>query len=102
MKMIRSILSVPEEKFKKLDIEPLSKYDMNILRDLCEILAPLEEATDLVQQSNTVSASFVIPCVLGLKAHLSSMSSIYNCKFLSILQSSLDKRLSPYLAREEF
>ena len=62
----------------------------------------MEEATDLAEQSNTISGSYVIPSVLALKAPLKSMQSQFNCKFLSTLKSSVDKRLSFYLEREEF
>ena len=102
MKMIRSILSIPEDKLDQLQTEKLTKYDRSILEDLCKMLVPFEEATDLAQQSNGVSASYVILCVLGLKAHLMAMSLNYNCKFLSTLKSSVEKRLSVYLEREEF
>ena len=102
MKMIRSVLDAPDEKLEQLKTAKLTTYEKNILRDLAEILQPFEEATDLVQSSNTVSSSLVIPCILGLRSHLTAVASTYNCKFLTELRSSLERRLSSYLKREEF
>ena len=53
-KMIRSILSIPEEKLNALETISLTKYDQNIFREMCEILSPFEEVTDYVQKQNYV------------------------------------------------
>ena len=47
LKMIRSFLSVPESKLAELVETPkLTSHERNILKDICEILTPFEEATD--------------------------------------------------------
>ncbi len=101
--MIRSILSIPESKLHALQApQPLKSYDMNILADLVEILTPFEEATMLIQGEKCVSASHVIPCIRGLKSHLETMSSDYNCKFVTALKSSFERRMSRYESRPIF
>ena len=97
VKMIRSVLCVPEEKLNMIaGIPTLTAYDRNILTDMLRILEPFEEATDCTQRQNCVSASFVIPCVRGLRFHLQQAQSNYNNVLVSGLLKSLEKRLHTY------
>ena len=92
VKMIRSVL----------DCTKLTAYDRNLLQDLITILTPFEEATDIAQRQNIVSSSFVVPCVLRLKAELENMQSRYNCKLVAALKKSVDRRLTPFKDRAVF
>lgn len=97
VKMIRSVLRVPEEKLSMIGGSALlSAYDRNILKDMLMILEPFEEATDCTQRQNSVSASFVIPCVRGLRFHLKQVHTAYNNVLVSGLLKSVEKRLHTY------
>ena len=100
--MITSVLRVSEEKLYSLDLPTkLTQYDRNILTEACDILAPFEEVTDLVQRDKTVSASLIIPPILGLTSQLGSIQAKYHTKFLANLKSSITRRLAPYITRSE-
>ena len=79
---------------------PLLWYDRKILEDMAEILAPFEEATDFLQGQNCVTISYVIPCIRGLQSHLEEMSSKFNCKLVSSLKASLQKRMKRFEERD--
>ena len=101
MKMIRSVLAIPEEKYQVIEFSnPLSRYDRKILEDMAEILSPFEEATDFLQGQNCVTISYAIPCIRGLHAHLEEMSSKFNCKLVSSLKASLQKRMKRFEERD--
>ena len=96
LRMIRSIVNVPSDKLDALDTVHLSQYERNSLRDLCDILKPLESVTIRVQEEKGVSASLVVPCVRGLKLRMRQISSTYNSKFVLALRESIEKRLTPF------
>lgn len=102
VKSIKSILKVPEDKLKLLDAPQLTVYDRKILQDMVTVLYPFQEATDLTQGENVVTASFAIPCIRGLRQSLQSLSVTYNSRMVHALQDSLDKRMSKYEEREIF
>ena len=103
VKMIRSVLSIPESKLSLLEGAPcLSSYDRNILRDLIEILAPFEEATDFVQTENIPSAGYVLPCVRGLLHHVEQCSTRYHSSFVLALKTSLNRRMPYYQDSETY
>ena len=100
VKMIRSVLEIPEAKLSSLEGAPtIGAYDRNLLKDMLEILEPFEDATDCAQRQNSVSASLVIPCVRGLRIHLGEMQSKYNSNLVAALRKSLDRRLIQYEGR---
>lgn len=100
---IKSILRVPEDKLKSIDGVPrLTAYERKTLQDMVEILQPFQEATNLVQGENVVTASVVIPCLHGLRQALDSLSTTYNSRMLIALQTSLKKRMSKYEEQEGF
>ena len=74
----------------------LSTYERKLLGELSTILAPFEKITLLVQGEQNVTSSLAIPCTLGLKHQLFKISSDYNCKMVSTLKSSVNKRLSQF------
>ena len=96
VKMIRSVLNIPADKLDQLDTQKLTHHDRSLLTDLLEILSPFEEATDVIQKQNTTSASFIVPCIRGLKSVLSNTHSKFQSKLVSTLRSSVNKRLSSY------
>uniref|UniRef100_A0A1X7V2H5 HAT C-terminal dimerisation domain-containing protein n=1 Tax=Amphimedon queenslandica TaxID=400682 RepID=A0A1X7V2H5_AMPQE len=103
LKSIRSILSVPAEKLQQIDCQQqLTTYDSGILRDLVEILTLFEEATDATQGQNVVTASFIIPCIRGLRASLDSLSLKYKSPMVQTFKSSLENRMSSYEDHEHF
>lgn len=61
-----------------------------------KILEPFEEATYIGQHDKTVTASFIIPTIIGLWIHLTNMKSRYNTSFITALSKSLDKRMVVY------
>jgi len=64
LKIVRSLLSVPEAKLQLVPTcQQLSTYERNILEELTAILTPFEEATDFTQGQNSVTVSFVIQCI---------------------------------------
>jgi len=104
LKSVRSLLSVTEKKLQLVPACPqLSAYERNILEELVAILTPFEEAIEFTQGQNSVTASFVIPCIRGLRASLASTPVRYNTKLVSALKLSLlDRRLSAYESRQLF
>ena len=96
LKIIRSILKVPEDKLDSLAAPQVTLYDINIVIDLVEILTPLEDATMSVQIENDVASSYILPCMRGLESKLSLFVSDYHSKFIETLYSSLLSRRAPY------
>ena len=98
--MIRSILSVPEEKLKDIDnIHPailLTAYERSILKELCEMLQPFEVATTYAQKENTVSSSLVVLCVRGLFQKLAALSARYNGSLMNALKDASSRRLAVF------
>ena len=66
LQVMLSILRIPENVMD----QHLSAYELKVIEELCDILLPFEEATDIVQGENIVTASKVIICVRGLRHQL--------------------------------
>lgn len=99
IKMIRSVLQIPQDKLDQLDLDKAHKltlYERNCLQDLCDIFVPFEEVTDITQGDKSVTCSFVVPCIRGLRVQMNEMHSRFNNKLVSALRKSIDKRLSIY------
>ena len=54
MKSIKSILRVPEDKWRLLNTVHLTVHERKILEDLVEILTLFQEATDFAQGENII------------------------------------------------
>ena len=79
LKMIRSVLTVPNSKLTELDIpQKLTTYERNVLEELVTILTPFEEATDFAQTKRYPSAGYVLPCIKGLRNHVVNLSTMYH------------------------
>ena len=99
--MIRSLLNIPDSKFSELDLSvKLTTYEKKLLKELCEILSPFEEATNLIQKQNSVTASLPIPVTEELKQKLQCLSSKFSCKLVTTFKESLTKRMSKYQENE--
>ena len=97
LKMIRSILAIPNSKLVELETpHKLTTYERNVLQEMIMILTPFEEATDYVQIEKYPSAGYVLPCIKGLRSQLTAISSIHHATFLKELQNSIDRRLAVY------
>ena len=56
--MLRSLLKVSEDTMAKLDYNGKPNvHELNVAKDLVEILTPFEWATDLTQGENKVTAT---------------------------------------------
>ncbi|KAL7379703.1 hypothetical protein ABVT39_004336 [Epinephelus coioides] len=71
-----------------------SVREWNMMKELCDVLQPFAEATDLTQGEKIVTVSSVLPCVLSLNHHLEKLKK--QVRFLGSmiqsLQCSLKKR----------
>ena len=101
--MIWSELQTPQEKLDQLDtVHKLTHHDRIPLGELCEILASFEAATDFTQGDKVVTASLVIPTVLGLGSQVAQIKAKYNCKMVESLKKSIDQRMSVYEEQTSF
>ena len=77
-------------------------HEIKLLHDLCEILKPFEEATNLSQGQNVVTASEVIICIHALHEQLRKLTINYDCRLHTSLQNAVDERLSKFEYMEIF
>uniref|UniRef100_UPI0035900C95 zinc finger BED domain-containing protein 4-like isoform X2 n=1 Tax=Myxine glutinosa TaxID=7769 RepID=UPI0035900C95 len=96
LKVVRKFLEASdflEEIIDKFNLK-LSESDKGVLKELIELLEPFEEAIDMMHGDTFVSISLALPCILGLKKHLSKATSNQYCStIVDSLTQSLDKRL---------
>lgn len=90
VKCVRSVLNCPEEKLAQFKTQQITKLDRSILLNMLEVLEPFEEVTDLTQGDKIVTASFVIPCIRGLRLRLSKYSGRHNMKLVERLLASVN------------
>ena len=94
--MIRSVLAVHAALPDQLDAQTITANDRNIMNNM------IEDATDIGQHDKTVTASHIIPTIIGLRIHLATMNSSYNCGMITALGTSLDKRMAACENNEVF
>lgn len=79
----------------------LGASERALLRELTDTLEPFTEAWDMVhgdpQADRHVSISLALPCVLGLRKHLSETSTPHCPALLAGLSRALESRLAPIL-----
>ncbi|KAJ8411981.1 hypothetical protein AAFF_G00142480 [Aldrovandia affinis] len=75
----------------------LGSFEKAVLREMVEVLEPFEEATDMVQGDKHVSISLALPCVLGLRKHVTETATRHCPGVLVGLAQALDRRLAPIL-----
>lgn len=78
----------------------LSSYERKLLKELCEILRPFEEATHLIQQQKKVTGSLPVPVTVELRHKLRALSATYNSKLVTTLEKSITERLTQYLEND--
>lgn len=68
--------------------------EWNLMKELCDVLQPFAEATDLTQGEKIVTVSSVLPCVLSLNHHLEKLrpQARFLGSMIHSLQSSLKER----------
>ncbi|XP_076065166.1 zinc finger BED domain-containing protein 4-like [Oratosquilla oratoria] len=100
--MLRSLLNIDPTKLDQLDCPvKLSKHELNLIKEITDILTPFEVAT-LQCQGENVTSSKVIPCIRGLRAELELLSQTYKSNMITTLKSSIEKRLKIYEDMEMF
>lgn len=67
-----------------------------ISADAVDILTPFEFATDCVQGSDIITASYIISCIRGLTKHLTNLFTRYNKKLVKNLKDVVEKCLTVY------
>lgn len=95
--MIRSVLRVDPSVMDCLDYSgKLNLHETNIAKDLVEILAPFEWATNMTQGQGLVTASAVIPIIRGLRNEFSTLVRKFRMKMVVTFKDSIEKRLEVY------
>jgi len=83
--LIVRALKARHDKLDILDTRKFTAHDRKLLQDLCNVFTPFKEATDYRQGQNIVTSSYVVPCVIGLKAALNNVHSRYNIGLVAVL-----------------
>ncbi len=100
---MRSLLHIPQNIIDKIDFAiKLKAHELKLVKELCTILKPFEEATIISQGENVITSSEVIVCVRSLREQLEKLSEEFSCRLLTALQASLESRLSKYEDMEVF
>ena len=87
LRQVRSIISLPAQGLMDLCHATghaeliLSGKEWQMLNELYNLLAPFEEATNLVQAAVTPTLGYVVPAVLALSKHLEN-----DCKTMKYLE----------------
>ena len=91
LKCLNSLNEVCQDDFSEVSF---SLREWNMMIDICTILKPFAEATDLTQSDKSVTISFVVPTVLDLYSHLSKCQiTSRQCRSLiNALKKSLEIR----------
>ena len=82
-------LKATQDKLDTVDTTKLIGHDRHLPQDLCDVLTPLEGATNYTQRQNIVTSSYVVPCVIGLEAALNNMHFSYNTGLVTALKKSV-------------
>lgn len=96
--MVRSVLDVPAEILEDLPTDhKLTTLDREVLEEFIQVMTPFEEGTDLHQGDQYVTAGTVIPTILALRRHLTSMDCQHNKQLVDTLLLSVNTRLTKYV-----
>ena len=104
LKMVRSVLKVPEDKLKEavrgllgpVTSRTLTTLERTLLKEYVEVMQPFEEATNCVQGEDRVTMSNVLPRIRGLRFKLESIHSVYCKQLITDLLLSINARLHKY------
>lgn len=94
LKMLRSILKLPEDVLQTLEPK-LSAHEVNLIKEIVDCLEPFEMATDMLQGDGVTSSSVIIS-ISGIKFQLDELSNMYKNKMLTAFKSSMDARMTKY------
>ena len=88
---LHSLNEVCQDDFSEVSF---SGREWNMMIDVCDILKPFAEATDLTQGDKSVTISFVVPTVLDLYSHLDRCqgTSCHCRSLINALKKSLQTR----------
>ena len=59
-----------------------SVREWNLMKELCDVLQPFAEATDLTQGEKIVTVSSILPCVLPPNHHLEKLKQRVLCEYV--------------------
>ncbi|XP_050026629.1 uncharacterized protein [Dermacentor andersoni] len=76
--------------------------DLETLRELSELMEPFEEAFHLSRGEGRITASYVVPCIRGLRAHLEAARPFRLVSAASRLAAALTTHLSKFEGSETF
>ncbi|KAG7162909.1 hypothetical protein Hamer_G001916 [Homarus americanus] len=86
----------------KQTVEELKGMEMTMLKEVVQVLEPFQEAMSHVEGETIVTLSCIAPVVFGLEHSLKLFienKPLYCFKLANALQSSVKKRLRPFLER---
>ena len=104
LKMVRSVLKVPEVKLKEavrgllgpVTSRTLTTLERTLLKEYVEVMQPFKEATNCVQGEDRVTMSNVLPSIRGLRFKQESIHSVYCKQLITDLLLSINARLHKY------
>lgn len=76
--------------------------DLETLRELSELMEPFEEAFHLSRGEGRVTASYVVPCIRGLRAHLEAARPFRLVSAAGRLAAALTTHLAKFEGSETF
>ena len=102
--MLKSLLKVSNSSaMQQLDYNgKLNVHELNIVKDIIEILTPFKWATDLTQGQNVVTVSYILPVIRGLRIEMNNLCQKYNSRFTTTLKASFERRMFKYENEEIF
>lgn len=104
LRIVRAIASTTHDRLQNAlsGVKSLSHEDYAVLAELVEILEPFEEAYNLYREGHKVTASYVIPCIRGLKMHLGNVKVVHLGPVVSRLDQFINADLAKYEANETY
>lgn len=103
LRVVRATAGSPLEALQSaapaLDFTP---EDLETLRELSELMEPFEEAFHLSRGEGRITASYVVPCIRGLRAHLEAARPFRLASVANRLASALDAHLAKFEGSETF
>lgn len=83
-------------------IKSLSHEDYAVLTELVDILEPFEEAYNLFREGHKVTASYVIPCIRGLKMHLQNVKVVHLVPVIEKLSQYIYTNFAKYEVNDTY
>ena len=97
IRMIKSLFLVSDSNMQMLEYDgKLNVHEINVTKDLLEILTPFKSATDLTQGENQVTVSVILAVIRGLRNEISRLEKISKTTLVTTIKSSVESWLSQY------